>query len=374
MRVGVLGGGQLGRMLALAGYPLGLEFVFYDRNPEACAAGLGKLVVGEFDDKAKLAAFAKQVDVVTVEFENIPLSTLEYVVQFVPVYPGPHAVSAAQDRLDEKQLFESLGIPTPEFYTVDDAESLADVAQRHNDTLVVKSRRFGYDGKGQLLLESPDLATKAWAALGGVPLIAEQLIEFKREVSIIAARNNNGDVCCYPLTENMHKQGILRRSRVCLHDPLQSKAEEYVQCVMKELNYVGVLAFEFFDCDGRLVANEIAPRVHNSGHWTIEGAATSQFENHLRAILNWPLGDTSVYASCVMYNIIGELPDLKMLLQVPDSHVHCYGKAPLPGRKLGHVTLRGSTVQNAMAVEDILNGHLESEVLTTVVQRRRSAI
>ncbi|WP_455376585.1 5-(carboxyamino)imidazole ribonucleotide synthase [Kaarinaea lacus] len=374
MRIGVLGGGQLGRMLALAGYPLGLEFVFYDRNPEACAAGLGTLVVGEFDDKAQLSAFAKQVDVVTVEFENIPLSTLEYVAQFVPVYPGPHAVSAAQDRLDEKQLFESLGIPTPEFYTVDDAESLTDIAQRHNDTLVVKSRRFGYDGKGQLVLESPDLAAKAWTALGGVPLIAEQLIEFKREVSVIAARNNSGDVCCYPLTENMHKQGILRRSQVRLHDALQSKAEEYAQSVMRKLDYVGVLAFEFFDCDGRLVANEIAPRVHNSGHWTIEGAATSQFENHLRAILDWPLGDTSVYASCVMYNIIGTQPDIKMLLQVPDSHVHYYGKAPLPGRKLGHVTLRGSTVQNAMAVEDILKGHLESELLTTVVQRRRSAV
>jgi len=374
MRIGVLGGGQLGRMLALAGYQLGLEFVFYDRNPEACVAGLGTLVIGEFDDKTRLAAFAQQVDVVTIEFESIPLVAMEYVAQFAPVYPGPLAVSAAQDRLDEKQLFKSLGIPTPEFYAADDAESLADIAKHHNDTMVVKSRRFGYDGKGQLLLESSDDVAKVWAALGGVPLIVEQRMQFSREVSIIAVRNSSGETGFYPLTKNLHKQGILRRSQVSLHDPLQSKAEEYARCVMKKLNYIGVLGFEFFDCDGRLVANEIAPRVHNSGHWTIEGAVTSQFENHLRAILDWPLGDTSVRASCVMHNIIGEQPDIKMLLQVPDSHVHYYGKAPLPGRKLGHITLWGSTVQNAMAVEDILNGHLESELLTTVVQRRRSAI
>ena len=374
MKIGVLGGGQLGRMLALAGNPLGLEFVFYDHNPEACAGQVGKLVVGEFNDKAQLRAFAHQVDLVTVEFENIPLAALEYVAQFVPVYPGPLAVSAAQDRLDEKHLFESLGIPTPEFYAVEDAESLADIATRHGDTLIVKSRRFGYDGKGQLQLDSPESATKAWKALGGVPLIAEQRMQFSREVSIVAARKNNGEVCFYPLTENVHKHGILRRSQVSLHDSLQSMAEDYAQRVMNELKYVGVLAFEFFDCDGELVANEIAPRVHNSGHWTIEGAVTSQFENHLRAILDWPLGDTRVRALCVMYNIIGEKSANKMLQKVPDAHVHFYGKAPRPGRKLGHVTLLGSTVQNALVVEDILDGRLESELLKTVVHRKRSVI
>ena len=374
MKIGVLGGGQLGRMLALAGYPLGLEFVFYDHNPQACAAELGTLVVGEFDDKAQLTAFAKQVDVVTVEFENIPLAALQHVNQYVPVYPDPFAVSAAQDRLNEKQLFESLGIPTPEFNAVEDAESLADIATRHNDTLVVKSRRFGYDGKGQLQLESSDDAAKVWIALGGVPLIAEQHMQFNREVSIIAVRNRSGETGFYPLTENLHKQGILRRSQVSLHDPLQSKAEDYAQRVMKELNYVGVLAFEFFDCDGKLFANEIAPRVHNSEHWTIEGAATSQFENHLRAIMDWPLGDTGVRAHCVMYNIIGEQPDVTMMLKVPDAHVHYYGKAPRPGRKLGHVTLWGSTEQNALAVEDILNGHLDTELVKTILHHKRSLI
>lgn len=355
MKIGVLGGGQLGRMLALAGYPLELEFVFYDRNPQACAASLGSLVVGEFDDNVQLTSFARQVDVVTVEFENIPRAALEHVAQFVPVYPNPNAVGTVQDRLDEKQLFESLGIPTPAFYPVEDAASLAEVVERHNDTLVVKSRRLGYDGKGQLILETSGDAAEAWSTLGDVPLIAEQYMQFRREVSIIAARNSSGDVCFYPLVENVHKQGILKRSQVSLNDPLQDEAEDFMQRIMKELNYVGVMAVEFFDIDGRLVANEIAPRVHNSGHWTIEGATTSQFENHLRAILDWPLGDTTVRAGCVMYNIIGEQPDITMLLKVPDAHVHYYGKVPRPGRKLGHVTLWDSTEQNALAVEAILN-------------------
>jgi 5-(carboxyamino)imidazole ribonucleotide synthase len=351
MRIGVLGGGQLGRMLALAGYPMGLEFVFYDHNPQACAAALGTLVRGEFDDKAQLTAFAQQVDLVTVEFENIPLAALEHVAQFVPVYPSPLAVSAAQDRLDEKQLFRSLGIPTPDFYAVENAASLADTLASHNDTLIVKSRRFGYDGKSQLLLDSAAAVDEAWNTLGGVPLIAEQHMQFQREVSILAVRS---DTSFYPLTENRHKQGILHRSQVSIHDPLQASAEDYAQRVLQKLDYVGVLAFEFFDCNGELVANEIAPRVHNSGHWTIEGAATSQFENHLRAILDWPLGDTSVRARCVMYNVIGEMPDPATILKLPDIHLHYYGKEPRAGRKLGHVTLWGSTEENALAVEKML--------------------
>ena len=354
MRIGVLGGGQLGRMLALAGYPLGLEFVFYDHNPQACAAPLGTLVVGEYDDKAQLTAFAQQVDLVTLEFENVPVAALEHVAQFVPVYPGARAVNAAQDRLYEKQLFKSLGIPTPVFYTVDNAASLADAVARHNEALIVKSRRFGYDGKGQLVVASSAAAEDSWRALGGVPLIAEQRMQFRREVSIIAVRSGNGETGFYPLTENLHTQGVLRRSQVSLPDPLQASAEDYAQRVMRELDYVGVLAFEFFDCNGELVANEIAPRVHNSGHWTIEGAATSQFENHLRAILGWPLGDTSMRARCVMYNVIGEMPDPASVLKVADAHLHFYGKAPRPGRKLGHITLRDSTGENALAVEKML--------------------
>lgn len=353
MKIGVLGGGQLGRMMALAGYPLGLEFVFYDRNPQACAADVGSLVVGEFDDSELLTSFAQQVDVVTVEFENIPGSALEHVSQFVPVYPSPRALGAVQDRLDEKRLFQSLDIPTPVFYAVENAKSLADTFNTHKDTLILKSRRFGYDGKGQMQLQSADEADEAWKALGGVPLIAEQRIPFQREVSIIAARGHDGKTSVYPLAINLHKQGILRRSEISIADPLQDKAEDYVQRVLQELDYVGVLAFEFFVCNGELLANEVAPRVHNSGHWTIEGAVTSQFENHLRAILDWPLGDTSARDRCVMYNVIGEMPDKKNMLKVPGLHFHDYAKEPRAGRKIGHVTLCDCLEQNEKIIENM---------------------
>jgi len=367
MKVGVLGAGQLGRMLALAGYPLGLEFVFYDRDPLACAGQVGKLVTGEFEDKEKLTAFAQQVDVVTVEFENIPLAALKHVAQSVPVYPSPDAVCMAQDRLVEKQFFKSLGIPTPRFDAVENAAALADILSIHKDTLLIKSRRFGYDGKGQMLLNSSSSANEVWASLGNVPLIAEQRMQFKREVSIISVRDQTGNVSFYPLIENLHEKGILKRSKVKLHDSLQARAEDYARRVLEELNYVGVLTIEFFDVDGELVANEFAPRVHNSGHWTIEGAITSQFENHLRAILNWPLGDTRVPALCTMFNIIGKQPDQALLLKVPDTYLHNYGKEARPGRKLGHVTLRASTEQNALVVQDILEERRESDLLRSVL-------
>ena len=365
MKVGVLGAGQLGRMLALAGYPLGLEFVFYDRNPEACAGQVGKLVVGEFEDQDKLTAFAQQVDIVTVEFENVPLEALKHVAQIVPVYPDPDSISKAQDRLVEKQFFKSLGIPVPKFYAVDNAASLGDISGIHNDTLVLKSRRFGYDGKGQLLLEPSSSPAEAWTSLGEVPLIAEQKIQFTREVSIVGVRDRKDHVCFYPLIENLYEKGILKRSKVCLHDSLQSRAEDYARRVLTELNYVGVLTIEFFVVNGELIANEFAPRVHNSGHWTIEGAATSQFENHLRAILDWPLGDTGAREQCVMFNIIGEKPDIKSLLMMKDAHVHIYGKASRPGRKLGHVTLCGALAQNAIALENILNESLKLDEMQT---------
>lgn len=365
MKVGVLGAGQLGRMLALAGYPLGLEFVFYDRNPEACAGQVGKLVVGEFEEKEKLKSFARQVDIVTVEFENIPLAALKYVSQFVPVYPNPDAITIAQDRLAEKQLFKSLGIPTPEFYTVDGAEALADISSKFHGAFLLKSRRFGYDGKGQLLLDSSISSEDAWAALGRVPLIAEQRMQFKREVSIIAVRDHRGVTRFYPLIDNVHEKGILNCSRVSLNDSMQARAEDYAQRVLTVLDYIGVMAFEFFDVDGELVANEIAPRVHNSGHWTIEGAVTSQFENHLRAILNWPLGDTHVPAPCMMFNIIGKQPGIELLLKVPDAYIHNYGKQARPGRKLGHVTLIASTEKNTLTLQDIIKWRHESDFQDT---------
>jgi len=362
MKVGVLGAGQLGRMLALAGYQLGLEFLFYDRDPQACAGAIGNLVVGEFNDMERLKVFAQQVDIVTVEFENIPVVALKHVAQFVPVYPNPDAIKVAQDRVVEKQFFESLGIRAPRFYPVDSATKLADVLASHNDTLVLKSRRFGYDGKGQLLLGTSSSPTDAWETLGRVPLIAEQYIPFEREISIVAARSQRGDIRFYPINENQHEKGILKRSRVKLHDGLQGRAEDYVQRVLTALDYIGVLAFEFFIVDGELVANEIAPRVHNTGHWTIEGAATSQFENHLRALVGWPLGDTAARADCVMLNVIGNKPDMDLILKVPGVHLHDYGKEPRPGRKLGHITMWDATEQTEKAVQDILDGRIVPEL------------
>lgn len=356
MKVGILGAGQLGQMLALAGYPLGLDFVFYDRDPNACAGRVGKVVLGEFGDYEKLTAFAQQVDIVTVEFENVPLSALKHVEQYVPVFPNPDAIKKAQDRLVEKQLFHSLGIPTPIFNAIYDVEALTAFATAQQDSLMLKSRQFGYDGKGQFVLHSPDQAEQAWMELGGVPLIAEEYVSFAREVSIVAVRSQEADIRFYPLTENLHKQGILRVSRPIINDDLQSAAEQYIQMVMEKLEYVGVLAFEFFVCGDSLLANEIAPRVHNSAHWTIEGAISSQFENHLRAVLNWPLGDTSLEGDVVMYNLIGEHPELSALLNISDLHVHLYGKEARSGRKVGHVTVCGEGVKYASMLERVLRG------------------
>ncbi|MGD8570175.1 MAG: 5-(carboxyamino)imidazole ribonucleotide synthase [Gammaproteobacteria bacterium] len=359
LTIGVLGGGQLGRMLALAGYPLGLQFVFYDSNTEACASHLGDMVVGDFDDTDQLTVFAQQVDLATVEFENIPLTAMEHTAQSVPVYPTPSILGAAQDRLEEKQLFAALEIPTPAFYVIADAQQLVDTYNYHGGRLMVKTRRFGYDGKGQLPLADASQAESVWSQLGGVPLVAEQHMQFIREVSLIAVRNREGEYRFYPLTENVHQQGILVKSRVTRDDPLQSAAEDYARRLMDVLGYVGVMAVEFFDCNGELVANEMAPRVHNSGHWTIEGAVTSQFENHLRALLDWPLGDTSARADCVMYNLIGKQRHPAKLLSVPGSHLHYYGKIPRPGRKLGHVTLCDPAGEHIEMMQQVLAHDVE---------------
>ena len=351
MKVGVLGGGQLGRMLALAGVPLGVEFVFYDQDPNACAFGLGRHICGTSDDEEQLKSFAEQIDVVTIESENISVTVLEQLAQHIPVFPNPVALQVAQDRLNEKHFFKELGIPTPEFYPIHSGEDLTRLTGKLSDTLIVKSRRFGYDGKGQARLTNAADAHKIWSNLGEVPLIAEQFINFTREVSIIAVRNARGEFRFYPLAENLHQHGILLRSRAIVNDPLQQCAEDYATRVMQQLNYIGVLAFEFFECDGQLIANEIAPRVHNSGHWTIEGSVTSQFENHIRAILNWPLGDTSTRLDVIMYNLIGEMPNRDDILNIRGAHLHDYGKTPRPGRKLGHITLCNPTPERLQLLE-----------------------
>ena len=326
--VACIGGGQLGRMLGLAGIPLGLNFRFLDPSPDAPAGAVGELLVAAYDDDLALRRLASGADVVTYEFENVPAAA----ARGVGTIPDARALAPTQDRLEEKELFRRLGIPTPEF-RFPPLPALA------------KTRRLGYDGKGQRLLSSlEDL---------GEDEIAEEVVRFRRELSIIAVRSRTGETAFYPLVENVHRDGILRLSRAPAADAPDAEARDYASRLLDALGYVGVLALELFELeDGRLLANEVAPRVHNSGHWTIEGARTSQFENHLRAILGLPLGSTDTPEPVAMVNLIGELPPLERLLRIPGAHVHLYGKAPREGRKLGHVTLVGEA---AAAATDVLS-------------------
>jgi 5-(carboxyamino)imidazole ribonucleotide synthase len=315
--VACIGGGQLGRMLGLAGLPLGLSFRFLDPSPVACARDVGELVVAPYDDPAALDQLADGATVVTYEFENVPVEA----AAGIGAVPGSRALELGQDRLHEKELFRSLGIPTARFGSTGDTGLPA----------VVKSRRLGYDGKGQRLVDRDE------------PLhdgeLAEELVAFDRELSIVGVRARGGETRFWPLAENLHREGILRVTRAPALDAPQAEAERICSSLMDALGYVGVLAVELFDVDGRLLANEFAPRVHNTAHWTIDGSETSQFENHLRAILGLPLGSTRARAPSVMVNLIGHVPPLDDLLALPAAHVHLYGKAPTAGRKIGHVTL-----------------------------------
>lgn len=339
--VGILGAGQLGRMLALAGYPLGMRFRFLDPTPSAPAGKLAQQVVAQYDDAAALHRFADGLSVVTYEFENVPETAAAYLADTVPVYPPPAALKTAQDRLEEKTLFRSLGIPTPAFWTVNTLPELEQALGEIGFPAVLKTRRLGYDGKGQVVLHGAEQVLPAWQALGSIPLILESYVPFERELSVLALRGRDGQTVFYPLVENHHREGILRLSLAPAPDldpGLQKQAEIYARRVMEALDYVGVLCIELFERAGELLANEMAPRVHNSGHWTIEGAETSQFENHLRAILGLPLGSTRVQGVRAMVNLIGRLPETEQVLS-QGAALHLYDKSPRPGRKIGHITL-----------------------------------
>ncbi len=342
MTVGVLGGGQLGRMLALAGYPLGLRFRFLDQSPRAPAGQLAELHCGDYEDVDVLEHFASGLDVITYEFENVPVASAQLLAQRLPVFPPPRALETAQDRLVEKSFFHDLDIPTPPFLAVDSEESFRAALRLIGLPAVLKTRRMGYDGKGQIVLSTAPDAESAWRILGDVPQILEGFVAFERELSVLAVRSRGGETAFYPLVENHHREGMLRWSLAPapgLEPALQGQAEDYADRVLRALDYVGVLAIEFFEVGGRLLANEMAPRVHNSGHWTIEGAETSQFENHLRAILGWPLGTTAAVGQVALVNLIGSTPPVESVLRLPRTHLHLYGKAAAPGRKLGHVTV-----------------------------------
>ncbi len=340
MKIGILGGGQLARMLALSGYSLGLEFIILDPSKEAGATGLGKHLQGQYDDQALLAELAEEADVITYEFENVPAEVAHFLAEHTQVYPAPNALSIAQDRMQEKNFFHQLKIPTADFALIDSLEDLQQAMKSIAYPAILKSRRMGYDGKGQVVLKSTEQLAEAWISMQGAASIVESFVPFQREVSIIAARRASGEIVFYPLSENIHQQGILRVSQCCESDELQSQAEDYVVRVLNALDYVGIIALELFDVKGRLLANEFAPRVHNSGHWTIEGAETSQFENHLRAILDLPLGSTKARGHVAMVNFIGGLPATERILEIPHAHLHLYDKAPRKGRKVAHATIR----------------------------------
>ena len=356
MTIGILGGGQLGYMLALAGYPLGLHFRFFDPSPEAPVGRIASRVTADFRDESALEKFANGLELVTYEFENVPVDSVRFLAERAPVYPPPRALEVAQDRISEKTLFQELGIPTTEFVPVAGRDDVDGAVKKIGLPAILKTCRMGYDGKGQWHLRTADDVAKAKSELSEratnmlasseIPYILEKYVPFTRELSVIAVRARTGETAVYPLVENHHRGGILRLSLAPaphLDPAIQRAAEQAARAVFDELQYVGVLAIEFFEQAGKLLANEMAPRVHNSGHWTIEGALTSQFENHLRAVVGLPLGSTLAIGCSAMLNLIGETPDAAEVLAIRDAHLHLYGKSPRAGRKLGHVTLRASS-------------------------------
>ena len=343
LRIGVLGGGQLGRMMALAGYPLNLSFAFFDKAVDCPSAALGPRFGDDDYSDASLQAFIDSADVFTYEFENIPTRWVEAIAARKPVYPGVKSLAVSQNRLNEKQLFAALNIPSARFHEIRSEADLSAAVAALGLPLVVKTVTEGYDGKGQFLLREADQVSLCWSKLGtSAPLIAEEFIQFKRELSIIAVRGQNGDTLFYPLAENHHHGGILSHSLVPaphLDENTQLTAERYISSILRELGHVGVLTLELFETRHGLMANETAPRVHNSGHWSIEGAHSSQFENHVRAVAGLPLGSTRAEKPSAMINIIGKHPSAHDVLSVTDAHLHLYGKSEREGRKLGHITV-----------------------------------
>ena len=346
MTIGIVGAGQLGRMLALAGYPLGLDFLFLDRSRAVPAAPLAPLLVGEFTDRTLLRRLARRSEVLSFDWENISVPDLRAATRGLRtrISPPLRALATGQDRLAEKRLFERLKIPTTRYAAVGSRAALERACARIGMPGVLKTRRLGYDGKGQAVIRDHAGIASAWNALGGAPLLYEELIDFELEVSALGVRGRDGREALYPLTRNWHADGILRLSVAPWEAPaLERQARRHLRAVLRDFAYVGTLAIEFFVRDGRLLANELAPRVHNSGHWTIEGAVTSQFENHLRAISGLPLGRTAAVGHAAMVNLIGRMPPGTEVLAEPGVHLHDYGKQPRPGRKLGHCTLVAAT-------------------------------
>lgn len=359
MRIGILGAGQLGRMLAQAGIPLGHTFNFYDTQLTTTVAGLGESFVGLFEDRAALKAFATSCDVVTYEFENVPCESARFIESLIPIFPSPRALEVAQDRLHEKQFLQDLGIAVPRFRGVSSESELREACEVLGLPCIAKTRRFGYDGKGQARIEHEEDIAAAWRNLQGSPLIVEGFVPFSRELSVIATRDKGGEICVYPLSCNVHIDGILHRSELPAPDissALKATAHALISRVMTELDYIGTLTIELFEVRGEILANEMAPRVHNSGHATIDCMKSSQFENHIRAITGMPLGCVEPQSRAVMFNVIGSVPPLETIASLANSNVHMYGKEPRPGRKLGHITLLNPSKAEEDMVDTLTRG------------------
>jgi len=342
MKIGIIGAGQLGQMLGYAAKSLNLECIFLDPNKNSPARDVGEVLHYGFDDLGGIEHLFSLTDIITYEFENVPVKSIK-ILDPNYVYPGTMALEIAQDRLKEKELFELLKIPVAEYKEINSHSDLMHAASQLGYPFILKTRRFGYDGKGQVLLEKGDDIDNVWAEMKDKPLIAEKKVNFDYEISAIGVRNISGETAFYPLTRNTHKNGILRTSETSIENQsITKKAFNFHSKLMSKLNYVGVLALELFIKEDKVIANEFAPRVHNSGHWTIEGSKTSQFENHLRAILNLKLGDTFSKEYVAMENLIGSIPsEIRQLNN--DFFIHDYGKKERSNRKLGHISVIGKT-------------------------------
>jgi 5-(carboxyamino)imidazole ribonucleotide synthase len=342
--IGVLGGGQLGRMLAQAASRLGFDVAILEPEPDAPAARVAAhAIVAAYDDPAGLEALAKVADVVTFEFENVPARALERLAELgVPVAPGARALAVAQDRVDEKTFLNGAGVHTVAFAHADSAQGAAEAVAQIGAPALMKTRRDGYDGKGQRWVEHVADAAAAFEALGGKPVIVEAPAAFTRELSVIAARGRDGGIAVYPLAENHHEGGVLRRTTAPaeVSAGIVAQAERIAAQILGGLDYVGVIGIELFELpDGRLLVNEIAPRVHNTGHWTMDGCEVDQFEQHIRAVAGWPLGPIHALVRVEMLNLLGdEVLAWPKLAAEPDARLHLYGKREAkPGRKMGHV-------------------------------------
>ena len=337
--IGILGGGQLGRMLSMAAARLGLRTHIFEPQASPPAGDVAyRVFTAEYNDEDALIAFARSVDVITYEFENIPTEALDILEKYAPVFPGRNALATSQDRVTEKRFLESLGLQVAPFAEVESAANLADALTKIGTPAILKTRRFGYDGKGQVKITAPNQANAAFDALMGAPAVLEGFVDFRCEISIIAARNAKGEIACFDPGENVHKNGILHSTTVpaSISHAVQTDAVLLAARVLNALDYVGVMGVELFVTNGGLVVNEIAPRVHNSGHWTQNACLIDQFEQHIRAVAGWPLGDGQRHSDAEMINLIGS--DIDALEPYQNEAIHLYGKAEAkPGRKMGHV-------------------------------------